>query len=181
MNLETWKASLDAAEKATQFESALETFGDNLISAEGSSTGYATELQHTHEYRPKWSLVNPLDSQVWQQRVEEWVHQALPEATASDEEDERDPFGGIKAALQPRIDLMKALFGHGILTENDLRLLPPPPYVIRYESDPGDEDATENSSWRSTSTSHSSSQWSQSSRGADSNIYKESLGPQTSD
>lgn len=73
----------------------------------------------------RWPWVSSPDKRIWQQKLEGWIHRTVPDQYHIDEKEGQRTLEEIKVVLQPQIDLMEALFVHGMLTENDLRLLPP--------------------------------------------------------
>ncbi|EKG17497.1 hypothetical protein MPH_05275 [Macrophomina phaseolina MS6] len=88
-----------------------------------------------------WSVASAHEGHVWQQRVEGWIHRTLP-IPHIDEQERQQSMEVIKVVFQPHIDLMKALSGHGIFAEHDLRLLPPVPSVVSCVLDDLDDEYT---------------------------------------
>jgi hypothetical protein len=70
-------------------------------------------------------MVSSPDRPIWQQKLKGWIHRTVPNQNHIDEIEGQQTLEAIKAVLQPHIDLLEALFVHGILTEHDLRLLSP--------------------------------------------------------
>ncbi|KAJ8116183.1 hypothetical protein OPT61_g2338 [Boeremia exigua] len=106
-----WAATLDEVGEACPFENNLDLF---IYEARtGGQTWSAATTERTSPLSPP-RIAASGDTRIWHRRVEDWVRSLHPpEATSK----EQTPI------LRRQTDLVEALMSHGILRDNDMRVL----------------------------------------------------------
>ncbi|KAJ4985456.1 hypothetical protein SVAN01_09021 [Stagonosporopsis vannaccii] len=107
-----WTATLDDVGKASAFENDLDLF---IFEARtGRQTWSAATTERTDPSSPS-RIAASGDTRIWHRKVEDWVRSLHPpEATSR---------GQQTPILRRRTDLVEALMSHGILRDNDMRVL----------------------------------------------------------
>jgi hypothetical protein len=123
MDEDDWARSLNACKSGLDFETILETCRENLHHQREHTVDSEDQLPEKddrdvvgHQDR----IFSAGDHRIWHQRVENWVKPSLNE-----DEDEETSKGMNEVAAKLRVDLVEALFGHGILRDYDLPILSP--------------------------------------------------------
>ncbi|OAL03653.1 hypothetical protein IQ06DRAFT_110120 [Phaeosphaeriaceae sp. SRC1lsM3a] len=109
---EEWAATLDDVGEASAFENNLNLF---IFEARtGRQTWSAATSERTDPSCPS-RIAASGDTRIWRRKVEDWVRSLHPpEATSK---------GQQTPILRRRTDLVEALMSHGILRNNDMRVL----------------------------------------------------------
>jgi hypothetical protein len=125
MNVEAWEESLDAFRGATEFERDLDRLMLKLHSSTTRPQQAIARVKKYHYPQRNWLTGSPPNNCVWRQRLDDWIQQTVSDTDSVENDNEQGCVEDVNTVLQPQIDLMEALFAHGIIRENDLRLLPP--------------------------------------------------------
>lgn len=107
-----WAATLEDVGEASAFESDLDLFV--FEARTGRQTWSAATTERTYPSCPS-PITASGDTRIWHRKVEDWVRSLHPPEAISKEQ--QTPI------LRRRTDLVEALMSHGILRDNDMRVL----------------------------------------------------------